>query len=129
YHGALTGTRAVAPPTFVWAAEHFDPESAVRPRPGQPWVGSGSTDSGAPDAGLSGGLHAEQRYEFHRPVRAGDVLSAASRPGRSWTRQGRRGGELTFSELVTEYRDQNGELVVTAVMVGVETEKPVGGAA
>jgi hypothetical protein len=30
-----------------------------------------------------------------------------------------------FSELVTEYRDQEGELVVTARSVGVRTEKPV----
>ena len=31
-----------------------------------------------------------------------------------------------FSESVTEYRDQNGELVITATGVGVRTERPVG---
>ena len=30
-----------------------------------------------------------------------------------------------FSETVTEYRDQNGELAVTARMVVVRTERPV----
>lgn len=126
YHGALTGTPSVAPPTFVWAAEHFDPDSAVRPRPDVPWMGSGSSDTGVPDSVAQGGLHAEQRYDFHRPVREGDILSAVSRTGRTWTKQGRRGGLLTFTQTITEYRDQHGELVVTAVMLGVETEKSVG---
>ena len=30
-----------------------------------------------------------------------------------------------FSESITEYRDQNGELVITARGVGVRTERPV----
>lgn len=129
YYGALTATPAVAPPTFVWASEHFNPDSTVRPRPGVPWMGSGSQDTGAPDSPAAGGLHAEQRYDFHRPVCAGDILSAESRIGRTWTKQGRRGGLLTFTQVITEYRDQHGELVVTAVMVGVETENSVGGVA
>ncbi|MFD2351163.1 hypothetical protein ACFSTC_20270 [Nonomuraea ferruginea] len=48
YHGAITGTPAIAPPTFVWAADHYDPDSAVRPKPDEPWLGSGATPSGAP---------------------------------------------------------------------------------
>jgi hypothetical protein len=130
YHGALTGAEAIAPPTFVWAADHYDPDSAVRPRPGEPWLGSGAAPSGAPGAGGAGlGLHAEQRYEYHRPVRQGDVLSAVDRPGRTWRKEGRRGGTLTFTERITEYRDQRGELVVTATMVTVTTSANVGGAA
>jgi len=31
---------------------------------------------------------------------------------------------LSFSETVTEYRDQNGELIVTATGLGVRTERP-----
>jgi hypothetical protein len=54
----------------------------------------------------------------------GDVLTATSKPGKTWEKEGRRGGKLTFSESVTEYRDQNGELVVTATSVGVRTERP-----
>jgi len=46
------------------------------------------------------------------------------KPGKSWEKEGRRGGKLMFSESVTEYRDQNGELVITATGVGVRTEKP-----
>ena len=33
-------------------------------------------------------------------------------------------GKLVFSEGVTEYRDQHGELVITARSVGVRTERP-----
>ena len=50
---------------------------------------------------------------------------ARCKPGNTWEKQGRRGGKLVFSESVTEYRDQNGELVVTARGVGVRTETVV----
>ncbi|HEX8804161.1 MAG TPA: hypothetical protein VF743_08205, partial [Acidimicrobiales bacterium] len=61
-------------------------------------------------------------------LRAGDVLRAETTAGRTWEKQGRRGGTLTFAETVTEYRDADGELVVTATSVGVRTERvPEGG--
>ena len=53
----------------------------------------------------------------------GDVLTPVSKPGKQWEKEGRRGGKLKFSESVTEYYDQNGELAITARMVGVQTEK------
>jgi acyl dehydratase len=74
-------------------------------------------------SGGGSGLHAEQRFEYHKVVRAGDVLSATTKPGRTWEKEGRRGGTLHFSESVTEYRNQDGELVVTATAVGVRTER------
>ena len=124
----------IAPPTFVQASAQFDPDYFLRPKAGEPWFGSGATPSGTArsheESGSGGGglrvgsgLHAEQRFEYHRVLRAGDVLSSQSHPGRTWERQGRRGGTLVFSEVVTEYRDQNGELVVTATSVGVRTER------
>jgi hypothetical protein len=58
-------------------------------------------------------------------VRVGYVLSAHTGPGRSWEKMGRRGGRLTFTETVTEYRDEQGELVVTATSVSIRTERPV----
>ena len=73
--------------------------------------------------GAGRGLHAEQHFEYHQPVKAGDVLKAAVKPGETWEKQGRRGGKLIFSETVTEYRNQNDELVVTARSIGVMTEK------
>ncbi len=123
----------IAPPTFVQAGEHFDPDSTLRPRPGEPWIGSGATPSSidrpggaAPSGENAGVLHAEQHFTYHRHLRPGDVLSATSRPGRTWTKQGRRSGTLTFSETIAEYRDQRGELVITGRGVGVRTELVIG---
>ncbi len=47
------------------------------------------------------------------------------KPGKSWSKEGRRGGTLQFSESIIEYRNQAGELVVTARGVGVRTGKVV----
>jgi hypothetical protein len=135
YYGALTGDEPVpAPPTFAQASAQFDPDYFLRPKIGQPWFGSGREATGLKREGGSGGgggggggggLHAEQHFEYHRPLRAGDVLTGTVKPGNTWEKQGRRGGKLVFSESVTEYRDQNGELVVTARGVGVRTETVV----
>ncbi|HEY4852224.1 MAG TPA: MaoC family dehydratase N-terminal domain-containing protein [Streptosporangiaceae bacterium] len=106
----------LAPPTFTIASAQFDPDYALRPRPGQDWHGSGR------DAGLvtegAGGLHAEQHFVYHRPVRVGDVLVATSRAGEEWEKQG-RSGRLHFREQISEFRDEAGELVVTSRMVSV----------
>lgn len=118
---------AIAPPTFMQASAQFDPDYFLRPKIGEPWFGSGKNPTGITDPGdkdISSGLHAEQYFEYHRHPKPGDVLSATTQPGKTWEKQGRRGGKLMFSEAVTEYRDQDGELVVTARSVGVKTEKP-----
>lgn len=116
----------IAPPTFVQASAQFDPTYYLRPQPGEPWFGSGKTASGVEGkAASSGGLHAEQHYEYHRHPRPGDVLTAETRAGKTWEKESKRAGKLTFREKITEYRDQNGELVVTATSVGVTTERPV----
>ena len=71
------------------------------------------------------GLHAEQHFEYHLPLKAGDILSASTKPGKNWEKESKRAGKLKFSESVTEYRNQNGELVITATGVGVQTERAV----
>ncbi len=117
----------IAPPTFVQASAQFDPDYPLRPKIGEQWFGSGKNPTGitkADDSGMGGGLHAEQHYEYHQPVKPGDVLTATTKPGKTWEKQGRRAGKLTFSEGITEYRNQEGELVVTARSVGVRTERP-----
>jgi acyl dehydratase len=120
----------IAPPTFVQSSVQFDPEWRLRPKPGQPWLGSGRNPtsippSDRPSGGTGRGLHAEQHYTYHRQLKPGDVLSATVVPGKSWEKEGRRSGKLKFTESVTEYRDQHGELVITARSVGVVTEKAV----
>ncbi len=117
----------IAPPTFVQASAQFDPDYRLRPRIGQAWFGSGKEPTGvSPDtSGGGGGLHAEQHYEYHRHIKPGDVLIPTVKAGETWEKQGRRSGKLVFTETITEYRDQNGELVITARGVGVQTERPV----
>ena len=128
-HAAATEVGGIlAPPTFVQASAHFDPDYFLRPKIGEPWFGSGRTSSGATSSATGsggGGLHAEQHFEYHRPLLAGDVLTASVREGGTWEKQGRRGGTLRFSETIVEYRDAAGELVVTARGVGVRTEQAV----
>jgi hypothetical protein len=130
----------IAPPTFAQASAQFDDDYPLRPKIGQPWFGSGREASGgrpgfAPGSGdrdespgssaRAGGvgLHAEQHFEYHRTLRAGDVLTATTRPGERWEKTG-RSGKLVFSENITEFRDQHGELVITARGVGVATVGP-----
>jgi hypothetical protein len=117
-----------APPTFVQASAQFDPDYPLRPAFDRPWFGSGREATGVvrePGAGGGGGLHAEQHYVYHRPLLAGGVLTAATRDGERWEKQGRRGGALQFSETITDYRNSAGELVVTARSVGVRTSQVV----
>ncbi|MGD8418392.1 MAG: MaoC family dehydratase N-terminal domain-containing protein [Pseudomonadales bacterium] len=125
----------IAPPTFAQASAQFDPDYFLRPKiDGQGWFGSGKNPTGAKPSGGSGGggggggggLHAEQHFEYHRHLKPGDVLTATTKPGKTWEKESKRAGKLMFSESVTEYRDQNGELVITATGVGVRTERPVG---
>ena len=123
----------IAPPTFPQSSAQFDPDYFLRPKVGEPWFGSGkeptgikkSGGSGGGGGGGGGGLHAEQHFEYHRHLKPGDVLTAEVKPGKTWEKEGKRSGKLVFSETVTEYRDQDGELVITARGVGVRTERPV----
>lgn len=126
----------IAPPTFAQASAQFDEDYRLRPKVGEPWMGSGKEATGiapkepgasddAPVGMGARGLHAEQHFEYHRQMRPGDVLSATVKPGERWEKHSKRAGVLKFSETVTEYRDQTGELVITARSVGVTTEKAV----
>jgi hypothetical protein len=68
------------------------------------------------------GMHAEQEYIFHGPPpRAGTKLTAQSRIGEIYDKQGRKGGTMTFAVMITEFRDETGRLVAEARLTGVET--------
>jgi hypothetical protein len=123
----------IAPPTFAQSSAQFDPDYPLRPKPGQVWFGSGKEPTGIKrekkggegSGAAAGGLHAEQHFTYHRHLRPGDVLTATTRPGETWEKEGKRAGKLVFSETITEYRDQKGELVITARGVGVRTERVI----
>jgi hypothetical protein len=68
------------------------------------------------------GMHAEQEYVFHgAPPRAGTMLTCTSRIDRIYEKESKQGGVLTFVEMVTEFRDDDGRLVAEAKMTAVET--------
>ena len=68
---------------------------------------------------------ASSRHELYSSRQFEICLTPETKPGKTWEKDSKRAGKLKFSESVTEFRDQNGELVVTAIGVGVQTEKPV----
>lgn len=111
----ISGEAEIAPPTFTRVSAHFDPEADT-------YRVEGSGDDSQVASSL---LHAEQRFEYHLPLRCGATLSVEHVLGGTWQRRSQRAGLLTFVERVTEYRNQAGELVITARTVVVETERPV----
>jgi acyl dehydratase len=119
----------IAPPTFAQASAQFTENYPLRPETGKPWFGSGREPTGIKPSGgsddatanMAKGLHAEQHFEYRRPLKVGDVLTAKQRPGRTWEKQNRSGNTLKFSEQIIEYCDQSGEPVVIATSVGVQT--------
>lgn len=114
------------PPTFYRSVAQFDPKYFLRPKVGEKWFGSAKGPTGIDEKPTSsGGLHAEQHFEYHQPVKPGDVLTVTTKPGKTWEKESKRAGKLTFTETIQEYRNQNGELVVTSRGVGVKTERPV----
>lgn len=126
YAAGVEPGHLIAPPTFVRASAQFDPNFPGRPTLGEPWLGSGRESSGTAQVGSGGtGLHAEQHFQYHRDVRPGDVLTVSKRDGKSWEREGRRGGILHFYETIFEHRSEDGELVVTERSILVRTSRPV----
>lgn len=107
----LDGDHPVCPPTFLtntmfWQHGDANPWSKV-------------------ELDQRRGLHAEQEYVFHGPPpRAGTRLTCQSRIEEIFVKEGRRGGQLTFAVMVTEFRDESGALVAEARLTGVETARP-----
>jgi acyl dehydratase len=118
----------IAPPTFTEAGLHYDETFAFRPKIGVPWFGSGREACSVPDQGSDGegtDMHAETHFVYHLPLRVGDVLHGTASRGRTWEKQGRRSGKLSFRENVIEFRNQDGLLLVSSTTVGVTTERKV----
>ncbi len=123
----------IVPPTFVQCSGHWQPNYGLdmtRPlteaeKAARAEAQAQAQRGGGGGGNLGRGLHAEQHYEYHHPIHAGDTLTVTTRPGERWEKEGRRGGKLTFSESISEYRNQDGVLCVTARMIGVQTERAV----
>jgi acyl dehydratase len=125
----------IAPPTFAISSAHWNGDYALKgvrripkpaPKPATPpAAGGGGGGGGGGGMNLARVLHGEQRFEYHQPLRPGMVLTVTTKPGKTWTKEGKKGGTMRFSESVSEYRDEKGELVVTTTSVGIVTEKAV----
>ena len=70
-------------------------------------------------------LHGGQEFEYLKPVYAGDRLTATGRIADVYKKPGKRGGEMTFVLLETEYKNQTGEVVLLARSTVIETAKAV----
>jgi hydroxyacyl-ACP dehydratase HTD2-like protein with hotdog domain len=98
---------ALAPPTFLVTAGFWQQPAA------NPLRGAGIE--------LARVLHGEQQFVFHgRPLAVGDVLDGLSRIDQVYEKAGRRGGSMTFYEVLTEFRC-DGELVAESRSTLIET--------
>ncbi|MGH7857446.1 MAG: MaoC family dehydratase N-terminal domain-containing protein [Candidatus Binatia bacterium] len=70
-------------------------------------------------------LHGSQEFEYVRPVHAGDRLTAQGRISDVYKKPGKRGGEMTFVVLETEYKNQRGEVTLYSRSTIIETAKAV----
>jgi len=126
----------IPPPTFPIAGAHWDPNAGLRgvrqipapkAQPEQPKKNPAAEGEGGGSREVGRLLHGEQRFIYHKPLHPGTVLTVTRKAGKRWEKEGKRGGVMRFSESVSEYRDENGELVVTAIGVGIITGKVVEG--
>jgi hypothetical protein len=70
-------------------------------------------------------LHGGQEYTFHGPPpRAGQDLTVQTRVAEVYEKEGKRGGTMTFVVTVTEFRDEDDNLVAEARSTAIETGKP-----
>ena len=102
---AYRGAEAVVPPTFLAGSALWRPESA-------------RVAVGFDRRRL---LHGEQEYVFHGPPpHAGQTLTAVERVDERYAKPGRRGGEMRFCVVVTDFWDEAGALVAEARATYIE---------
>lgn len=109
---AHDGPDALAPPTF--------PQSMALWRARTPRASAGLGRGGLDMRRV---LHGEQEFEYLRPLRAGDVLTAESHVKDRYEKEGRRGGTMTFVVTETVFKDRNGEVVAYSRGTTIQTSK------
>jgi len=104
--------RCLAPPTFLMTVAHWTDGAGARP---------------GVRVDLHRLLHGEQEFEYLRPIRPGDELTARTRTKDVFEKVGKRGGKMTFIVAETEFRDRQGEVVAYARATTIQTEGAVSG--
>lgn len=108
---AYDGPAAIIPPTFLTTAR-------LR------WEPAGRNPFNELGFDRKRLLHAQEEYLFHGPLpSAGETLTASARLVDQYERTGKRGGRLRFGVVLTEYRDERGELRVEQRTTAVETSQ------
>ena len=106
------GPEPISPPTFLSSAAF--------------WQNDSSSPRKRMNINLQRLLHGEQRYVFHGPPpRAGAQLTGQVRVGDTWEKPGRRGGMMRFTQMTTEFRDNEGTLVAETISTLIETSQAV----
>lgn len=106
---AAAGFEAVpAPPTATTLADHWRPGGAL-------------AHAEAAGVDLARLLHGEANWEFRRPLHLGDELTATTTVADVATREGKRGGTMTFVTVETRFSAPDGELVATRTDTLIET--------
>lgn len=108
---AYNAPDAVAPPTFPQSMALWRARQGRAANPGR-----GGLD-------MRRVLHGEQEFEYVRPLRAGDVLTAESHVKDRYEKQGKRGGTMTFIVSETILRDATGEIVAYSRGTTIQTSK------
>ena len=91
------------------------------------WQGPDSSPFGGVSLNWERILHGEQEFTFPgAPPAAGTELTAQARIDRVFEKEGKRGGTMTFVEVVTEYRDSSGAVVAESRSTVIETSQAPG---
>ena len=86
------------------------------------WTPPGTSVYGKVGLDLRRVLHGGQEFVFHGPPpRAGTKLTAQTRIEDIYEKEGKRGGTMTFVIGVTEFRDEQGNLVAESRGTTIET--------
>src|SRR5207253_83433 len=72
-------------------------------------------------------LHGEQEFEYLKPIRPGDVLTARGRTKDVFEKEGKRGGKMLFVITETEFTNQRGEVAAYSRSTLIQTEGAVQG--
>ncbi|MEV4140833.1 MaoC family dehydratase N-terminal domain-containing protein [Dactylosporangium sp. NPDC049742] len=116
-------------------AEHLRPEDPLAPltflTASQLWMAPEHSAWHGVERDFRSVLHGEQEYVFHAgPLRAGDVLTARQFIERTYDKQGRRGGTMRFTDVVTRFwRTGEAEPVADMRTVTITVESTAGPAA
>jgi len=103
----ISDTALAAPPTFVQSGAQFDPEWPFRPRPGQPWLGSGREPTGFPSVFAHGMLTMAMTAQALTDWLGGDHLT---RYGLRFKKQVWPGDRLSVTAEVEDVRtDDSGQ--------------------